>query len=158
MVWMSLMSSFSPRTPHICSTCIRHFIVPMCHPGSPGDVACPALTSRFTRLSADPLCMSQGPSKNRWNFEANWIKAQFIRVLGFPANAGDAGLIRESGRPPVGGSSGKNFPTQVFLPGKSHWQRSLAECSPWGHKELDTTLCLNHKNFRVCTCIEKSHG
>ena len=29
--------------------------------------------------------------------------------------------------------------TPVFLPGKSHGQRSLAECSPWGHKELDTT-------------------
>ena len=27
----------------------------------------------------------------------------------------------------------------VFLPGKSHGQRSLADYSPWGHKELDTT-------------------
>ena len=25
------------------------------------------------------------------------------------------------------------------LPGKSHGQRSLADYSPWGHKELDTT-------------------
>ena len=30
-------------------------------------------------------------------------------------------------------------PTPVFLPGKSHRQRSLAVYSPWGHKELDTT-------------------
>ena len=30
-------------------------------------------------------------------------------------------------------------PTPVFLPGKSHGQRSLAGYSPWGHKELDTT-------------------
>ena len=30
-------------------------------------------------------------------------------------------------------------PTPVFLPGKSHEQRSLAGYSPWGHKELDTT-------------------
>ena len=30
-------------------------------------------------------------------------------------------------------------PTPVFLPGESHGQRSLAEFSPWGHKELDTT-------------------
>ena len=30
-------------------------------------------------------------------------------------------------------------PTPVFLPGESHGQRSLAGCSPWGHKELDTT-------------------
>ena len=27
----------------------------------------------------------------------------------------------------------------VFLPGKSHGQRSLVGYSPWGHKELDTT-------------------
>ena len=30
-------------------------------------------------------------------------------------------------------------PTLVFLPGKSHGQRSLAGYSPWGHKESDTT-------------------
>ena len=30
-------------------------------------------------------------------------------------------------------------PTLVFLPGKSHGQRSLVGSSPWGHKELDTT-------------------
>ena len=28
---------------------------------------------------------------------------------------------------------------QVFLPGKSHGQRSLAGYSPWGHKESDMT-------------------
>ena len=28
----------------------------------------------------------------------------------------------------------KWHPTPVFLPGKSHGQRSLAGCSPWGHK------------------------
>ena len=30
--------------------------------------------------------------------------------------------------------------TPVFLPGESHGQRSLGGYSPWGHKELDTTL------------------
>jgi len=30
-------------------------------------------------------------------------------------------------------------PALVLLPGKSHVQRSLAGCSPWGRKELDTT-------------------
>ena len=29
----------------------------------------------------------------------------------------------------------------VFLPGKSHGQRSLAGSCPWGHKESDTTEC-----------------
>ena len=123
MVWMPLTSSFSPGTPHICSSCTRHLVVPMCHSGSPGDVACPALTWCFTMLSTDPLCMSQGPSKYRWKFEANWIKAQFIRELGFPdssvvknppVNAGDTGLILESGRSPIEGNSGKKFPTCIL--------------------------------------------
>ena len=30
-------------------------------------------------------------------------------------------------------------PTPVFLPGKSHGQRSLGGYSPWGRKESDTT-------------------
>ena len=30
-------------------------------------------------------------------------------------------------------------PTPVFLPGESHGQRSLADYSPWGHKEADMT-------------------
>ena len=37
-------------------------------------------------------------------------------------------------------------PTPVFLPGKSHGQRSLAGCSPWGHKVSDTTERLNNNN------------
>ena len=34
--------------------------------------------------------------------------------------------------------------TPVFLPGKSHGQRSLVGYSPWGHKELDTTEVTQH--------------
>ena len=30
-------------------------------------------------------------------------------------------------------------PTPVLLPGKSHGQRSLVRCSPWGRKESDMT-------------------
>ena len=33
----------------------------------------------------------------------------------------------------------KRQPTPVFLPGKSHGQRSLVACSPRGRKESDTT-------------------
>ena len=29
--------------------------------------------------------------------------------------------------------------TPVLLPGKSHGQKSLVGCSPWGHKRADTT-------------------
>ena len=35
-------------------------------------------------------------------------------------------------------------PTPVFLPGRSHGQRSLLAYSPWGHKESDTTERLNN--------------
>ena len=49
--------------------------------------------------------------------------------------AGDAGSI-----PWVEIPWRRNWqPTPVFLPGKSHGQRSLAGYSLWGHKELDTT-------------------
>ena len=37
-------------------------------------------------------------------------------------------------------------PTSVFLPGKSHGQRSLAGCSSWGHKESDTAEQLTHSD------------
>ena len=35
--------------------------------------------------------------------------------------------------------SSKWWLSPVFLPGKYHGQRSLVGCSPWGHKESDTT-------------------
>ena len=33
----------------------------------------------------------------------------------------------------------KGMETTPVLPGEFHGQESLAICSPWGHKELDTT-------------------
>ena len=42
-------------------------------------------------------------------------------------------------------------PTPLFLPGKSHGQRSLADCSPWRCKELDTTEQLSTHR---CTYLE----
>ena len=48
-------------------------------------------------------------------------------------NAGDPGLIPGLGR------SREWLRTPVFLPGELHGQRSLAGCSPWGQKQLDTT-------------------
>ena len=50
------------------------------------------------------------------------------------ANAGDAGSIPGSGRSPRGMQ-----PTPVFLPGKSHGQRSPMGYSPWVCTELDMT-------------------
>ena len=58
--------------------------------------------------------------------------------MGFPSgpdskesacNVGDPGSIPGSGR----------SPGDIFLPGESHGQRSLAGYSPRGHKESDTT-------------------
>ena len=49
-------------------------------------------------------------------------------------NVGDSGLILGSGRSPGGGH---DSPLPLFLPGKSHEQRNLAGCSPWGLKESD---------------------
>ena len=41
-------------------------------------------------------------------------------------------------------------PTPVLLPGKSHRQRSLVGCSPWGREESDTTEQLHfHFHFHA---------
>ena len=47
-------------------------------------------------------------------------------------------------------------PTPVLMPGKSHGQRSLVGCSPWGHKESDTTERL-HFHFSL-SCIGEGNG
>ena len=46
-------------------------------------------------------------------------------------------------------------PTPVLLPGKSHGQRSLVGCSPWGCEESDTTEWL-HFHFSL-SCIEEGN-
>ena len=56
-------------------------------------------------------------------------------------------------------------PTPALLPGKSHGQRSLVGCSPWGHKESDMTEQLpfhfslsfigeGNGNPLQCSCLE----
>ena len=47
-------------------------------------------------------------------------------------------------------------PTPVLLPGKSHGQRSLVGCSPWGHEESDTTEQLDF-HFSL-SCIGEGNG
>ena len=46
----------------------------------------------------------------------------------------------------------KWWPSPMFLPGKSHGQRSLTGCSPWSCKELDSTLQLNN-GFENCNFV-----
>jgi len=41
----------------------------------------------------------------------------------------------------------------VFLPGKSHGQRSLESYSPWGHKELDMTETKQQQQCKPSTKI-----
>jgi len=47
-------------------------------------------------------------------------------------------------------------PTPVLLPGKSHGQRSMVGCSPWGREESDTTERL-HFHFSL-SCIGEGNG
>ena len=57
-------------------------------------------------------------------------------VKNLPANVGETGLIPGLGKIPWGR---KWQPVPIFLPGKSHGQRSLANYSLWGCKEIDMT-------------------
>ena len=47
-------------------------------------------------------------------------------------------------------------PAPVLLPGKSHGQRSLVGCSPWGGEDSDTTEQL-HFHFSL-SCIGEGNG
>ena len=47
-------------------------------------------------------------------------------------------------------------PIPVLLPGKSHGQRILVGCSPWGHQESDMTERL-HFHFSL-SCIGEGNG
>ena len=67
---------------------------------------------------------------------------------------------------PVAASQRRRWnPTPVFLPGKSHGQRSLVGCSPWGREESDMTewlpfhfslSCIGEGNGNPlqCSCLE----
>ena len=67
---------------------------------------------------------------------AMYWSSTVVQQKNLPVSAGDVGLIPGLGKIPW---SRKCQPTPVFLPGKSHGQRSLVGYSPWGHKESDTT-------------------
>ena len=57
----------------------------------------------------------------------------------------------------IGGARRRQWhPTPVLLPGKSHGQRSLVGCSPWGREKSNTTKRLNF-NFSL-SCIGEGNG
>ena len=65
-------------------------------------------------------------------------------VKSLPANVGDLGSVPGSGRFPGDGSGN---PTLVFLPGKSHGQRSLVLYSPWSCKIFRHNLATKQQLF-----------
>ena len=72
-----------------------------------------------------------------------------------PANAGDTDLIPGLGRSP-GEGHGNQDPlekdmatTPVFLPGKSHGERSLTGYNPWGRKRVRHNLAIKEQNTYV---------
>ena len=94
------------------------------------------------------LMMQVGPLTFKVGSQPNYSS-----FLGFPnssdgkesaCSVGDPGLIPGLGRSP---GRRKWQPTPVFLPEKSHGQRSLAGYSLWGRQESDTTEQLHFLSF-----------
>ena len=75
----------------------------------------------------------------------NFLHTSIAHMIDFPGglvaknspdNSGDMGSILWSGKIPW---RRKWQATPIFLPGKSHGQRTLVGCSSWVHKESDMT-------------------
>ena len=67
-------------------------------------------------------------------------------------NAGDPGSIPGSGRSPGEGNGNPLTILAWTIP----WTRSLADYSPWSHKELDTTEWLTHTHrlgMQICVRV-----
>ena len=71
------------------------------------------------------------------------------------ASAGDTGLIPESGKIPC---RWKQQLYPVFLPGKSHGQRSLAGCSPLGHKRVGYNFGIKQQSISLTQLLSHSEG
>ena len=86
-------------------------------------------------------CMGKESSKERI-----WCS-----VIKNHCHAGDAVFDQEDGRWVRKVPLRKKWQlTPVFLPGKSHGQRSLADYSPWGHKSIRCNL---ETKRQQCVCI-----
>ena len=104
-------------------------------------------------------------------FEAPWtVVHQTLLCMGFPRGEYWRGLpcsppgdlpnpqIEPASfmSPALAGQRRRWHPTPVLLPGKSHGQRSLMGCSPWGLEELDMTERLPF-HFSL-SCIGEGNG
>ena len=76
-------------------------------------------------------------------------------VKNLPANPRDVGLILGFEKIPW---RKKWQPTPVFLLGKSHGQRSLADYDPWGHKQLDVTEVTSHTRTHCAYKVPCTQG
>ena len=84
------------------------------------------------------------------------LNAFFSQTMDFPGGSDGKAPCLQCRRPGFDPWVGKIpwrkewQPTPVFLPGKSHGQRSLAVCCPWSRKELGMTERLTltqHSDF-----------
>ena len=85
--------------------------------------------------------LDHAPHVSTWK-QVQWASQVALVVKNPPATAGDVGdlgSVRGSGRSPGGG----NGTPLVFLPGKSHGQRSLVGYSPWDRKKSNVTEWLS---------------
>ena len=86
------------------------------------------------------MIYSQDHTGANYHFYGNHRASQVVLVVkNPPANAGDVrevGSVLRLGRSPW---RRKWQPTPVFLPGKSHGQKSLVGYSLWGCKQSDMT-------------------
>ena len=98
---------------------------------SPGDLPDPEIQPRSPVLLADIL-LSEPPWKMCFSGGTSGKEPTCKCRL----DVKDVGWI-----PGLGRLSGKGHwqSVPVFLPAESHGQRSLADCSPWDHKESDMT-------------------
>ena len=133
--WLSLSStSFSVvfQYVYLYQSCLLH-LPPSSHPAPPfsdlDHLNCSDLSHYF-------IC----PSLIRCH---SFISHVFIKNLLWRSGKESSGQCRRHGFYPWVGKipwRRKWQPTIVFLPGKSHGQRSLAGYSPWGHKRVEHDL------------------
>ena len=115
----------------------------LCHPvdcSPPGSSVHGILQARILEWVAIPL--SRGSSQSR---DQTWVSciaslvAQVVKNLPAMQEAQVRFLGQETQEKGLPSWRREWQHTSVFLPGKSHGQRSLTGYSPWGRKESDTT-------------------
>ena len=109
---------------------------------SPGDLPDPGIKPESPALQVDFLHLShQGCSICL--FALPW----WLSDKESATNAGGLGLIPGSGRSP---GEGNGNPPQYSCQENPRGQRSMAGCSPQGHKESDMTDRLNWTELNTC--------